>query len=133
MRCVDYIKDEKTKIQRFLGGLSTYYRDKFQFDKPKNIEAAIRKIKYLYEQSKGRSNLQRSLRDEKKRNKIKGRKALDLLSLEATPTLLSQIKHLKVDQRQLNHWRKYQGNQLNVGDMDKTIWLKITHIKEVEQ
>ena len=27
-RYVDYIKDEKAKIQRFLSGLPTYYRDK---------------------------------------------------------------------------------------------------------
>ena len=69
----------------------------------------------------------------RKKSKIKGRKALDLLSLKATPTFFNQIKHLKVDQRPLNHWGKDQGNQLNVGDVEETICLKIAHNKEVEQ
>lgn len=59
LRYVDYIKNEKSKICRFLSGLSAYYKDKIQYDEPKNIEATIRKAKYLYEQSKGRSFLQR--------------------------------------------------------------------------
>jgi hypothetical protein len=29
LRCVGYIKEEKVKIQRFLSGLSAFYRDKF--------------------------------------------------------------------------------------------------------
>ena len=67
----------------------------------------------------------------KKRN-IKGRKDLDLLSLEATPTLFRKIKHFKVDQRPLNHWGKDQGNQLNVGDVEEIICLRILDNKEVE-
>ena len=32
----DFIKDEKVKIQRFLSGLPEYYKDKIQYDRPKN-------------------------------------------------------------------------------------------------
>ena len=68
----------------------------------------------------------------REKSKIKGRNDLDLLSLEATPTLFSQIKHLKVDQRPQNHWGKYKGNQLNVWDVDEIICLRIAHSQEVE-
>ena len=66
LKYVDYIKDEKAKIQRFLSGSPTYYKDKIQYDEPRYIEATIRKAKYLYEKSKGRSDLQRSWRHKKK-------------------------------------------------------------------
>ena len=33
-----YIKDEKVKIQRFLSGLPTFYRDKIQYDMPKTLK-----------------------------------------------------------------------------------------------
>jgi hypothetical protein len=56
LRYVSYIKDEKEKIQRFLSGFPTFYKDKIQFDEPKTLEETIRKAKYLYDQSKGRAN-----------------------------------------------------------------------------
>ena len=42
LRYVDYIKDEKENIQRFLSGLPTYYINKIQYDEPNNIEAVMR-------------------------------------------------------------------------------------------
>jgi hypothetical protein len=44
-RYVSYIKAEKVKIQRLLCGLPTFYRDKIQFDEPKTLENAIKKVK----------------------------------------------------------------------------------------
>lgn len=49
LRYVDYIKDEKAKIQCFLSGLPTYYKVKIQYDEIINHEEAIRKYKYMYE------------------------------------------------------------------------------------
>jgi hypothetical protein len=43
LRYVGYIKEEKVKIQRFLSGLPSFYRDKIQFDEPKTLEETIRK------------------------------------------------------------------------------------------
>ena len=37
----DFIRDEKVKIQRFLSGLPESYRDKIQYDRPKNLKDAI--------------------------------------------------------------------------------------------
>jgi hypothetical protein len=49
LRYVDFIKDEKVKILRFLSGMSSFFKDKNQFDDPNILEEAIRKTKYLYE------------------------------------------------------------------------------------
>jgi hypothetical protein len=54
LKYVDFIKDEKIKIQRFLSGLPSSYKHKIWFDEPKNLEEAMRKTKYLYEHNKGR-------------------------------------------------------------------------------
>jgi hypothetical protein len=37
LKHVDFIKDEKVKIQRFMSGLLSFYNDKIQYDKPKNL------------------------------------------------------------------------------------------------
>ena len=42
---VDYIKYEKFKIQIFLNGLPTFYRDKIQCDMPKTLKEVIGKEK----------------------------------------------------------------------------------------
>ena len=39
----DFIKDGKVKIQRFLSLLPEYYRDKIQYDRPKNLKDSIYK------------------------------------------------------------------------------------------
>jgi hypothetical protein len=43
LRYVGFIKEEKVKIQRFLSGLPSFYKDKIQFDEPKTLEETIRK------------------------------------------------------------------------------------------
>jgi hypothetical protein len=45
---VDFIKDEKVKIQMFLSGLPSFYNDNIQYDNPKNLEEIIRREMYLY-------------------------------------------------------------------------------------
>jgi len=49
LRYVGFIKEEKVKIEMFLSGLSSFYKGKFKFYKPKTLEEIIRKAKYLYE------------------------------------------------------------------------------------
>ena len=56
MRYVNCIRDEKIKIQRFLSGLPSFYKDWIQYDEPKSLEEAIRKAKHMYEKSKGKTN-----------------------------------------------------------------------------
>jgi hypothetical protein len=58
LRYVGFI--EKVKIQRFLSGQPSFYKDKIQFDELKSMEETIRKTKYLYDQNKGGANFQKS-------------------------------------------------------------------------
>jgi hypothetical protein len=39
------IKDEKLKIQRFLSGLSSFYKENIQYDEPRTLKETIRKAK----------------------------------------------------------------------------------------
>jgi hypothetical protein len=49
LKYVDFIKDEKVKIKRFLSRLPSFYKDKIQCDNPRTMEEALRRTKYLYE------------------------------------------------------------------------------------
>ena len=73
LRYVRYIKDEKVKIQRFLRGLPQYYKDRIDFYEPRTMEEEIRKAKYLYEQSKGKTDYHKTWK-EKKNEKCDQRK-----------------------------------------------------------
>ena len=50
LRYVPYLKDEKAKIQRFISGFPTTYRDWIEFNEPLLLEEAIWKLKHCYEQ-----------------------------------------------------------------------------------
>jgi len=65
IRYVSCIKDEKIKIQRFLSGFPSYYKDQIQYDEPKTLEEAIRKAKHLHELNKGRADFHRSWKDKR--------------------------------------------------------------------
>lgn len=67
MRYVDYIKEERVKIQSFLGGLPHSYRDKIEFVDTQTLEETIRMVSHCYEQGKGKVESQ--LAWERKQNK----------------------------------------------------------------
>eukprot|EP00253_Pinus_taeda_P004787 PITA_04787 len=52
LRYVSYLKEEKAKIQRFTSGLPIEFKDMIEFDEPRSLEEAIRKLKHCYEQSR---------------------------------------------------------------------------------
>ena len=64
-RYVKYIKDEKVKVQCFMSGLPQSYKDRIEFYEPRTFEEAIRKAKYCYEQSKGKSDYHKAWKDKK--------------------------------------------------------------------
>jgi hypothetical protein len=66
LKYVDFIKDEKVKIQRFLSGLPSFYRENIQYDNPMTLEEATRREKDLYEHSRGRPIFQKSWNDKMK-------------------------------------------------------------------
>jgi hypothetical protein len=74
LKYVGFIKDEKVKIQRFLSGLPSFYKEKIQYDEPRTLTETIRKAKYLYEKGKGRESLQKYWKDKKKEKSDQRRK-----------------------------------------------------------
>jgi hypothetical protein len=74
LKYVDFIKDEKFKIQRFLSGLPYLYSDNIQYDNPKIFEETIRRIRHMYEQSNKRLVFQKSWNDKMKDKKDQGQK-----------------------------------------------------------
>ena len=69
LKYIDFIKDEKVKIQRFLSGLPSFYSDNIQYDNPKTLEESIRREKHIYEEIRGRPILQKVWNE-----KMKGKK-----------------------------------------------------------
>jgi hypothetical protein len=66
LKYVDFIEDDKVKIQRFLIGLPSFYSDKIQYDNPKTLEEAIRRARHIYEKRKGRSVFQKAWNEKMK-------------------------------------------------------------------
>ena len=46
---VPYIKDEKVKIQQFLGCLPPNFRERIEFDMPKTLDTTLYNAKLFYE------------------------------------------------------------------------------------
>jgi hypothetical protein len=57
LKYVGFIKDAKVKIQSFLSELTSFYKEKIQYDEPKTLKETIKKARYLYEQGKGKEYL----------------------------------------------------------------------------
>jgi len=55
LRYLPYLKEEKAKIQRFISRLSVSFKDRIEFDEPRSLEEAIKKLKHCYDRSKHRS------------------------------------------------------------------------------
>jgi hypothetical protein len=66
LKHVDFIKEEKVKIQRFVSGLLSFYSVKIQYDNPETLEETIRKERHLYEHSKRRKMFQRDWNEKMK-------------------------------------------------------------------
>jgi hypothetical protein len=65
LKYVGFIGHEKLKIQIFLSGFQSFYKEKIKYDEPKTLTKAIKKDKYMYEQGQGRESLQKSWKDKK--------------------------------------------------------------------
>jgi len=49
LRYVSYLKDEKTKVQRFIIGLPLVFMDHIEYDEPWSLEEFIKELKHYYE------------------------------------------------------------------------------------
>jgi hypothetical protein len=63
---VGFINDEKVKIQRFLSGFSSFYKEKIQYDATRTLTKTIRKDKYMCEKGKGGESMKKYWKDKNK-------------------------------------------------------------------
>lgn len=47
-----YLKDKKTKVQRFISGLPLEFKDRIEYDEPRSLEKVIGNLKHCYEKLK---------------------------------------------------------------------------------
>ena len=57
LRYVPYIVDEKPKVQRFLSCLPYHIKDKIEYDNPKNLDEAKRKVNFCYERDRKKQSM----------------------------------------------------------------------------
>ena len=54
LRYVPCLKEDTAKILKFISGLSIVFKDRIEFDEPRSLEEAIKKLKHCYEESECR-------------------------------------------------------------------------------
>jgi hypothetical protein len=81
--------------------MSSFYKDKIQFDEPKTLEEAIQKDKYIYDQNKCKQIFRRLGRIRRNKIKINGRRISDPFFKKQSPTLSSEIVQLKVEKEKV--------------------------------
>eukprot|EP00253_Pinus_taeda_P008127 PITA_08127 len=69
---VPYIREEKTKVQRFVSSLPLSMRERIEFDNPKTMDEAIRKAQICYQQNKQKGEILGKKWVDKKGNKLAG-------------------------------------------------------------
>ena len=57
LKYVPYIVDEKPKVQRFLSCLPYHINDIIEYDNPKTLEEAMRKVNFCYEQNRKKETM----------------------------------------------------------------------------
>jgi hypothetical protein len=119
LRYAGFIKEENVKIQRFLSGPPSFYKDKIEFDEPKILEETIRKTKYLYEQGKGRETFQKSWKDNKKEKSYYIRKVFKPHFNRNIPNTYKTNQFAKNESKMEDSLGKGEGYQSNVGDVKK--------------
>jgi hypothetical protein len=95
LKYVDFIKDEKVKIQSFLSGIPSFYSEKIQYDNPNTLEETIGRERQTYEQSKGRPMLQKDWNDKMKGKKDERKKVLSHPFSRTTPKKINKVSHPK--------------------------------------
>jgi hypothetical protein len=132
LKYVGFIKYEKVKIWRFLSGLSSFYKEKIQYDEPKTLTETIRKDKYMYEKRKGKSLCKNLGRIRIKRSLIRERKDSNPLSTEIAPKKIIQTSMIRMNPREKTHWEKGEDHQSNVGDSKKITCTRISLIEKTK-
>jgi hypothetical protein len=129
---VGFIKDEKVKVQRFLSGLPSFYKEKIQYDEPRTLTETIRKDKYMYEQGNGRESIRNIGRIRRRRSLIRGRRDSNLLSIEMSLIKIIKTSMLRMNPRKKTPWEKGEDHPSNVGDAKKITCTRISLTERIE-
>jgi hypothetical protein len=132
LKYVGFIKDEKVKIQRFLSGLPSFYKENIQYDEPRTLTETIRKDKYLYEQGKGENPCRNIGRIRRKRNMIREGRDSNLLSTETIQIKINKNNLLRMNPRRKTPWEKEEDHQSNVGGAKKITYTRISLTEEIK-
>ena len=57
LRYVTYLVDEKPNVHRFLSCLPYHINDRIEYDNPKNLEEAMGKANFCYEQNQKKESM----------------------------------------------------------------------------
>ena len=57
VRYVPYIVDKKPKVQQLLSCLPYHIKDRIEYDNPKTLEEAMRKVNFCYEQNRKKESM----------------------------------------------------------------------------
>jgi hypothetical protein len=130
LKYVDFIKDEKVKIQRFLSGSPSFYSDKIQYDNTKNLEESRRRVKLCYEKSRERPFFQKSWNDKMKGKKNQRKKGFKPPFFKNKPQENQQC-HTTQNEHKTAYSFGNQGNILyNVGGVREMTYIRISLTKK---
>jgi len=133
LKYVDFIKDEKVKIQRFLSGLPSFYSDKIQYDNPKTLEETIRRARHLYEKSKGRSLFQKTWNDTIKEKNDQRHKGFKPPFFKNNSQESQQGQTTQNDKNNANSfWKRPRQQHVQCWDVGGITYIRTTLIKEKE-
>ena len=65
---VPYLREEKSRVYRFISCLPSAYKEKIEFDMPNTMDEVIRKSKFCYHLFKQRLELSRNWKHKKNEN-----------------------------------------------------------------
>ena len=66
LRYVLYLKDDKSKFQRFISGFPLEFGDCIEYDEPRSLEEVSGKLKHCYDKSKCKNESQQGWKGEYK-------------------------------------------------------------------
>jgi hypothetical protein len=133
LKYVDFIKDDKFKIQRFMSGLPSFYSDNIQYDNRNTLEETIRIKRNLYEKSKGKLVLQKDWNDNMKGKKDQRKKFFKPPFFRINPKKINEVKQPEMSTILHIHLQKGQVNSLyNVGDVRGITYIGTSLTKKKE-
>ena len=127
LKYVGFINDEKVKIQRFLSGLPTFYKEKIRYDEPKTLTKSIRKANNCMSKDREENPYRNLGRISRRRSSISGGKDSNLPSIGMGLIEIIKIIMLRVNTRKKTPWEKDKDHLSNVGDAKKITCTRISH------